>query len=368
MAKHIMHILNNYYATTDSTRLFKDFLASIDKNDNYDQLVYSYSSDEYNHVDVIDGIKVFQMGSYVRLFNQGVSYDYSLKMEELFRTYKPSIIVFYYPNDYAMRYLLKYIPKKTKIVLCLSTPASPKAIFRVVHNHKIKKLLKRSSKVIVNTKNILELSKYKDLFSSKVEIIKPTLDLDKLNKESYIENVKKPDHTTTFIADVENYKISSVKTLLKCFANLDFDFKLVLLNSLKSKKLIEKQSYYHNIKTIDKADNNLNKELMSADFYVSTARTQGEESLYNILLANYYEKPVIALKDYFISQNDLVEDGVNGVLLEEAKPNLFNDIVKQFLDDKANYYQMSISAKDKAEGFLDSKTSEELIHIINKLN
>lgn len=102
--------------------------------------------------------------------------------------------------------------------------------------------------------------------------------------------------------------------------------------------------------------------LEKADWYISTSRFEGLP--YGLIEAASVGLPILASD--VKGNNEVVEDKVSGFLFKEEDQAI--DLIKEILDGKYNYNQLSLHAIDFFhENFTEDKMIEKLIELYNSL-
>ena len=117
-----------------------------------EQSVIAFNDDKNTFTEIYEGIDVTRVGVQLTISSQPLCVNYKKELYRLFKQFKPSIIIFHYPNPFAAHYMLKAIKKfgfKGKVILYWHCDIIKQKFLMKFFDKQNKNLLNRANKVII---------------------------------------------------------------------------------------------------------------------------------------------------------------------------------------------------------------------------
>lgn len=156
--KRVLHISKYYYPFVGGVeQTAKDCVNSL-RNENVEQKVicFNHIPHSKDQIDKVEGIEVIRCGQQLIVASQALSATYGALLKKTIRVFKPDVIIFHYPNPFVAFFLLRYIPKKTKLVLYWHLDIVKQKFIRKFFKHQNYKLLERADKIVATSPNYIE--------------------------------------------------------------------------------------------------------------------------------------------------------------------------------------------------------------------
>ena len=137
---------------------------------NAETAVVCFNEGRKDSVEVVNGIKVYRVGSWINISRQALSPTYFFVLKRALKEFEPDIIHFHWANPFPAAVLLTMIPKKVKLLVHYHMDIiNQKKIYPFIKPIE-KKLLKRADRIIVTSPNYREGSEPLIPFKSKIRI------------------------------------------------------------------------------------------------------------------------------------------------------------------------------------------------------
>ena len=157
--KKILHVSKYYYPFRGGTeQIALDCVNSL--KDIYEQKVICFNHKKGSKKDAIYGVEVIRCGCFAKVSSQALSLCYGKFFKEIIKCFVPDIIIFHYPNPFVARYLLKYIPKQTKLVVYWHLDIVKQKILKNFFARQNRELIKRADMLIATSPKYVEGSTY----------------------------------------------------------------------------------------------------------------------------------------------------------------------------------------------------------------
>lgn len=190
----ILHISKYYYPYIGGIENTCKYLVDAFSKDN-DVAVVCFNEGRHNTVDVIDGIKVYRVGSFINISRQALAFSYARILRKAINDFNPDIIHFHWANPYPAAVLLLMIPKKIKLVIHWHMDIINQSKIYPMIKPIETALLNRANRVIVTSPNYKNYSRPLQPYKEKIDIVQSAIDgeLFKLkdSDREKIDNIKK---------------------------------------------------------------------------------------------------------------------------------------------------------------------------------
>lgn len=166
----ILHI-SKYYApfVGGVEQVARDAVNAL--KDVANQKIICFNHEAGNSIDEIDGVEVIRCHCELMVCSQSLSTSYKSRMRKLIEEFKPDSIIFHYPNPLVAHFLLKMMPKTTKLYIYWHLDITKQKILGKLFHLQNLRLLKRADKVIATSPNYVEGSRYLSRFKDKCAVV-----------------------------------------------------------------------------------------------------------------------------------------------------------------------------------------------------
>ncbi len=159
--KRILHVSKYYYPFVGGVeQVARDCVNSL-KSD-YDQRVicFDHNARSSDSEDVVDGIPVLRVGQQLLVASQAIGRTYGRQMKRVIEEFHPDIVIFHYPNPFVAHYVLKYLPKRTRLVIYWHLDIIRQRFLRHFFSGQNLRLVGRAEKIIATSPNYIEGSRW----------------------------------------------------------------------------------------------------------------------------------------------------------------------------------------------------------------
>lgn len=186
----ILHISKYYYPYMGGIENTCKQLTELTPN--AECAVVCFNEKKKDAVEMVDGVKVYRVGSWINVSRQAMSPTYYLVLKKALRDFKPDIIHFHWANPFAAAILLAMIPKEVKLLIHYHMDIiNQKKIYPLVRPIE-SKLLKRADMIIVTSPNYRDGSIPLQPFKQKVRVVQSAIDEGKfILRDGDRENIEK---------------------------------------------------------------------------------------------------------------------------------------------------------------------------------
>ena len=171
----ILHISKYYYPYIGGVENTCKYLADNFSTNN-DVAVVCFNEQKEDRIDIVDGVKIYRVGSKLTIARQALSLSYSPILRRAIREFKPDIIHFHWANPYPAFVLLTMIPKKVKLVIHWHMDIiKQKKIYRLIKPIETA-LLKRADRILVTSPVYGDCSLPLQPFKNKLDVVQSAID------------------------------------------------------------------------------------------------------------------------------------------------------------------------------------------------
>lgn len=165
----ILHISKYYYPYIGGVENICKYL--VDGMPEYERAVVCFNEAKYDAEDMVEGVKVYRVGSKINISCQALSWTYFKVLKKALKEFKPDIIQFHWANPFPAAVLLSMIPKNVKLVIHWHMDIiKQKKIYPLIKPFETT-LLKHADMVFVTSPQYREGSKPLQPFKGKVKVV-----------------------------------------------------------------------------------------------------------------------------------------------------------------------------------------------------
>ncbi len=354
----VLHISKYYYPFVGGTeQVARDVVNTI--KDDVEQKVICFNHEKGDKTDVIDDVEIIRVGCFAKVSSQSLSLSYGKQLKKIINEFKPSIIIFHYPNPFVASKLLKII-KNTKIKLFIwwHLDITKQKFLKLFFENQNKKLLNRADKIVATSPNYVEGSKYLSSAREKCVIIPNCVNTMRLK---YTENnIKQADiikenysNKKILFAFGRHVEYKGLDYLISASKYLSDEFIVLIGGQGPLTEKLKKLSKNDNkVKFLGKiSDDELKNYLIACDIFCFPSVSKNEAFGIGLAEAMYYGKPSITFN---VSGSGINYVGLNGVTCDEVENKNSVEYAKAIckLSNDANKMKLySKNAKERVKMF-----------------
>lgn len=327
-------------------------------------------------IDVIDGIEVIRCSYLLKVSSQAISISYGAKLKAIMDDFKPSVVIFHYPNPFVTHYLLKYKNKNFKLLVYWHLDITKQRLLKHVFHGQNIALIKRADKILGATPKHLNESAFTPLFGDKRYTLPYQIDESSLaitdEEIKAGEMIKEKYNGKTlgfFIGRHVPYK--GLTYLIKASKELgdeNIHFLIAgngeLTESLKEEaKDDPKIEFFGQI-----TDSERRSYLYACDIFCFPSITRNEGFGLALAEGMYFGKPAVTFTIPGSGVNYVNLDGVTGIECPNCDYKAYANALKILSNDRKLRDQYGKAAKQRVlNKFTANQFTKNLVQLINSL-
>ena len=180
--KKLLQISNYFYPNIGGIeQIARDVAGAISTTGEWEQKVICFNEtasagdyvckrEESVH-DFVDGIEIIRCGCVTKKASQSISLSFGKQLKEILNDFDPDLVIFHYPNPFQALYLLRYLKKRTKLIVYWHLDIVKQKILRKLFYVQTMRLLERAEKVVATSPLYIEGSPYLRKFRNKCQVV-----------------------------------------------------------------------------------------------------------------------------------------------------------------------------------------------------
>ena len=369
--KRVLHISKYYFPFIGGVeQVAKDAVRALQGK--FEQKVLCFAHDNNEHENIVDDVEVIRCKCQCKIFSQSISFEMASKFKDLLVSFKPDYIIFHYPNPFFARFLLRYIPKETKLIIYWHLDIiRQKILGRIFHSQNIA-LLKRADKIIATSPNYVEYSKYLSQYKSKCVVIPNCIDEKRLaatpKAQELADKIRKENAGKTICLSVGRlvpYK--GYNNLIKSAQKLDDHYTFYIVGDGEQKKsLIRQSKNCPSIKFLGKlTDDELKAYYVAADIFCFSSITKNEAFGIALAEAMYCGLPAVTYTILGSGVNFVSINGETGLEVPNKNVTAYANAIKELAENEQERKAFGNNAHTRVvENFLFGQFKESLTRVM----
>ena len=190
----ILHVSKYYYPYVGGVENICKYLVEGMPSEGYETAVVCFNEGRKDAVDMVNGHRVYRVGSWVNIARQALSPTYFTVLRRAIKEFEPDVIQFHWANPFPAAVLLTMIPDNVKLVIHWHMDIiKQKRIYPLIKPVE-RGLLRRADMVIVTSPQYRDGSVPLQPFKDKVKVVQNAMDIGTFalrgDDEERIEEVK----------------------------------------------------------------------------------------------------------------------------------------------------------------------------------
>lgn len=331
-----------------------------------EQKVIAFNDGKNTLNEIYEGVDVTRVGVQLIVSSQPLCKDYKKELYRIFREFKPTIIIFHYPNPFAAHYLLKAMKKfkfDGKFILSWICDIIKQKFLMKFFDKQNKKLLEIADKVTVITPTYLKDTSYlpyydKDYFvlpccisEARTHVTEEQKELSKKIKSKYAGK-----KICFFYGRHVEYK--GLKYLIEADNYLDKDKTQIVIagSGPLTSQLKDQAKDKHNIDFVGRlTDDEINAYLMACDIFTFPSITRNEAFGISLAEAMYFGKPTVTFEIKGSGVNWVSIDGETGLVAKNRDAKDYANKINVLINNKDKYLNFSENSLRRSESMFSSK-------------
>lgn len=326
--------------------------------------------------DIIDGVEITRVGQQALFASQAIGWTYKRRLEELIKAFNPDIILFHYPNPFVCHFLLKLIPKDTKLIVIWHLDIYKQKVLKYFFYRQNRKLLKRSNKVVATSPNYIEGSPWLSSIKDKCIVIPNCIDENRLkvtDEERALANKIREENKGKILclAVGRHVPYKGFEYLIKASKLLDDRFVIQITGKGPLTKELHKLAASDSkVKFLGLvSDKELKARLISCDIFTFSSITKNEA--FGVALAEgmYFSHPAVTFTIPGSGVNYVNLDGVTGIEVPNRNVEKYAAAIKRLADNSELRIKEGQAARERVlNNFLYSTLKKNTIQLLEELS
>lgn len=302
----------------------------------------------------MDNIEVIRCGQELLIASQALGKTYKSNLKRVIDEYKPDIIIFHYPNPFVSHYLLKFIPKGTKLVVWWHLDIYKQKLLKYFFYNQNKSLLHRADTVVATSPNYIEGSPWLSSVRGKCVVVPNCIDETRLNvteKEQQMAKEIKEQCKGKIIclAVGRHVPYKGFEYLIKASKLLDNNYEIRITGrgplTDELHKLAEDDPKVKFLGLV--SDEELKANLIACDIFTFSSITKNEA--FGVALAEgmYFGHPAVTFTIPGSGVNYVNENGVTGIEVPNRDVEEFAKAIKKLGENQAVRERYGMAARER---------------------
>lgn len=341
-------------------------------NGKYEQMVLAFNDKNETIEEEVDGIKVIRASVFKVVASQPLSKDYGKLLDNIFKTFKPDIIHFDYPNPYSAAFLLRCLEKykfKGKFLLFWHMDIVKQKILRSLFVPQTKKLLKIADLVVATSPNYLKDTSFLPDYKGKIDIIplrvgdfRTTLTPNQIEESEKIKKQFENKKIIFFYGRHVKYKGLTYLIDADKYLNQDECVILIAGKGKLTNELKQQAKDFKNIKFMGVlSDDQINSYLNACDIFAFPSISRNEAFGISLAEALYFGKPAVTFKIKGSGVNFVSLNNVSGLETSNLDSKEYANNLNLLMHDMDLYQRLSKGARQRALNYFQKETFEKKI-------
>lgn len=366
---NILHIPNYYYPHIGGIEQTARDIVNSYKDLKVNQKVICFNTNKKTEIDYVDGVEVIRAGVNLFIARQSLSKYYNKLLKDLFKNFKPDLVIFHYPNPFVAHYLKKLLKKNNvKFILYYHADIVKQKILRNFFKGQTNYLLKRADKIVATSPNYVEGSKNLIKFKDKVTIIPSCINESRLmynetHEKLAFEIKEEYKGKTILFAFGRHVKTKGLEYLIKASTLLNDDYRILIGGSGKLTSELKKMAKNDKkIKFLGRiSDDELKATFLASDIFCFPSITKNEAFGLGLAEAMWYKLPSVTFTILGSGVNYVSINNKTGLEVANKDYKAYAKAIEKIKEDQELRNTLSLNAYDRCTSLFLYKTFKESI-------
>ena len=335
---NVLHVSKYYYPYIGGVEnTCKQIVEGI--TNQFDSAVVCFSEGEKDYDDIVNGHKIYRVGSWLNVARQALSPTYIFVLRRAIKEFAPDIIHFHWANPFPAAILLMTIPKNVKLIVHWHMDIiKQKRIYPFIKPVETA-LLKRANLIIVTSPQYRDTSLPLEPFTEKIRVVPNAIDAKALDiKEGDDKRIKDINEKyfgrkiVFFIGRHIQYK--GLPYLLAAEKHIKSECEIVIAGKGPLTKELKAQCQSPRVHFVGRLDDDeLRSYLHSASVFAFPSITRNEAFGLALAEAMYCGKPAVTFTIPGSGVNWVNLDGITGLEAPNKDVTAFAANIDKLLTD-----------------------------------
>lgn len=368
----ILHISKYYYPYLGGVENICKYI--VDHTECHHVAVVCFCESSKDSVDVVDGVHVYRVGSWLNIARQALSFSYFTMLKRAINEFRPNVIQFHWANPFPAAVLLTMIPKDVQLVVHWHMD--------IINQSKIypfikpieKALLKRASIIVVTSPQYREGSKPLQPFLEKIRIVPNAMDeksfIKRSGDEDKINELKSKFYHKKIVLFVGRHiEYKGLTYLLKAEKRVKSDCVFVIAGGGPLTEDLKAECRSGRVHFVGRLnDDNLRLFYYAASVFAFPSITKNEAFGVALAEAMYCYTPAVTFTIPGSGVNWVNLDGVTGIECPNRDSRAFAAAIDKLLSDEELAEKYAIAGhKRVVENFTIPKMMVKMNEVYDEL-
>ena len=335
--------------------------------------VFCFNHEKGDKIDEVDGVEIIRAGCFAKVASQSLSFSYGKLLKKTLREFAPDVVIFHYPNPFAVHFLLKRLKrlKNCKLIVWWHLDITKQKILGKLFKGQNKRLLRRADKVVATSPKYIEGSRFLQSVREKCVVIPCCVNDSRMHPGAGVlaraEELKKENEgKTVCLAMGRHVPYKGIEYLVRASKLLDENFLVwiggrgPLTEELKALAADDKKVTF-----LGRVENDeLVSRILACDIFCFPSITKNEAFGIALAEAMAYAKPAVTFTIEGSGVNYVSLDGLTGIEVENRNVAAYAEAIKKLASDAQLRKTYGENAKRRVEELF---TNEKFTQNVNDL-
>lgn len=372
--KRILHISKYYFPFRGGIeQTAQDCVNALAPD--FEQKVICFNHENGNKEDYIDNVEIIRCGCFAKIASQPLSITYGRILKKTISEFRPDLVIFHYPNPFVATYLLRYIPKTTKLLVYWHLDIVKQKVIGKLFYRQNNKILQRSDIIIATSPNYIEGSKWLSKTKDKCKVIPSCINENRLKCDDNIVALakkirEKNEGKLICLAVGRHTEYKGFRYLIQASKLLDDRFQIYitgkgdLTDELKREAMGDDKVHFLGIVS----DEELKAYLFAMDIYCFPSITKNEAFGLALAEGMYFEKPAVTFTITGSGVNYVCLNGKTGIEVENRNVEKYAEALMELASDNELRKKYGREGRKRVkENFLYKQYSEHIRNTVKEI-
>ena len=341
---------------------------------NCESAVVCFDEEKRDKIDVVNGIKVYRVGSWINIARQALSPTYFSVLHKAIKEFAPDVIHFHWANPFPAAVLLTMIPKDVKLIIHWNMDIIKQAkiypLIKPIEN----RLLKRADLIIVTSPNYRDGSIPLSPFKSKVRIVQSSIDetkfvLNESDNDKIIELKHKFDNKPIVFFIGRHIQYKGLPYLLSAERYVKSDCLFIIAGGGPLTEQLKKECHSDRVKFVGRiSDQDLKYYHYAASVFAFPSITKNEAFGVALAEAMYCYTPAVTFTIEGSGVNWVNLNKKTGIEVANRDVKAYAEAIDTLLSDKDTSQKYANAAHQRVvENFTIPKMLAKMTQVYNEL-
>ena len=329
--------------------------------------------------DIIDGVEVIRCGCITKQASQSISLTFGKQLRKILNDFQPDTIIFHYPNPYQAHYLLRLLPKDTRLILYWHLDITKQKILGKLFHGQTLRLINEADTILGATPPHIDGSAYLSKHKDKCRILPYCIAPDRLKVTEAIRRkaaeIRQKEQTDTPAQDMilcfaigRHIPYKGFTYLIQASKYLDDRFRIIIAGSgplteqLKQEAKGDKKiSFPGRI-----SDDDLIAHYLAMDIFCFPSITKNECFGLALAEAMTFEKPAVTFSIPGSGVNYVNKKDETGLEVPNSDPKAYAEAIIRLADNPGLRTRLGKNGKTRVQTLFSPEAFRT--NILNLLN